>query len=256
MGEIKEKTESKKSKKRRRRRKKHPILRLLIFLLIIAGAVYFLRSEFFSVRSIEVEGNKYYTLSQVQELSGIETGKNIFFETKTGTARDKLLESPYIKRATVTRKLPNTIKIVIEERTEFAAIQTAEGYILIDEEGMVLGRSSTDPELPLMEGIELTEAAEDGKPLKAKQSYILNGTLDLIKKINENDLFFRRIYFSSAVVRAYIYDDYYCEGTPENITENLPAIKELISRHFQENINKGVIKVGSGGYLSFNPKID
>ena len=255
MSEFEENTESVKSKKRRRRRKKHPILRLLIFLVIVAAAVFFLKSEFFSVSKIEIEGNRYYTLSQVQDLSGIETGKNIFFEIKAGAARNRLLESTYIKRANVTRKLPSTIKIAIEERVEYAAIQSEDGYILIDDEGMVLRVSETDPELTLMEGIEIVES-DPGKPLKVKQSYLLNGTLELLKKTGESDLFFRRIYFSSAVVRAYIYDDYYCEGTPENITENLAAIKELIAKHFQENIDKGVIKVGSGGYLSFNPKID
>lgn len=246
---------SSKMKKRRRRRRRHPLLRLLILAAIIAGAVFFLKSELFNITAIEIEGNRYYTLSQIQSLSEIETGQNIFFDVKVKAARSRLLEDPYIKNANVSRRLPSTIVITIEERAEFAAVQTSGGFMIIDDEGMVLRVSQSDPELTLIEGIELIDS-EVGKPLNVKQSYLLNSTLDLIRNIGKNDLFFRRIYFSSAVVRAYIYDDYYCEGTPENISENLPAIKELISMHYQQGIDKGVIKVGTGGYLSFNPKID
>ena len=246
---------SAKMKKRRRRRKRHPLLRLLILAVIIAGAVFFLKSEMFNVTSIVIEGNRYYTLSQVQTMSGIEIGDNIFFDVRVRDAGSRLLEDPYIKGANVSRKLPSTIVISIEERKEFAAVPASGGFILIDDEGMVLRTSDTDPKLTLIDGMEIIES-EAGKPLNVKQSYFLNSTLDLIGKIEDIDLFFRRIYFSNAVVRAYIYDDYYCEGTPENISENLPAIKELIAMHYQQGIDKGVIKVGTGGYLSFNPKID
>ena len=247
---------SAKAKKRRRRRRRHPFLRLLILAVIIVAAVFVLKSELFSISKIEIEGNKFFTLSQIQEMAGVETGSNIFFDLRTNTARKNLLADPYIKRATVSRVLPTTVKISIEERVEFAAIQSVDGkYILIDEEGMVLRVSDTDPRLSVLEGIELV-SAEVGSPLEVKQNYLLNGALELLKMTEEKDLFFKRIFFSSAVVRAYVYDEYYCEGTPENIMENLGPLKELIAQHYQENINKGIIKIGTGGYLSFNPKID
>ena len=58
------------------------------------------------------------------------------------------------------------------------------------------------------------------------------------------------------MVRAYIYDKYYSEGTPDGILGNLKAIKELVTSHYMQDINKGVIKVGTGGELFFDPKID
>ena len=243
-------------RRRRRRRRKHPFLGFLVFVAIVAGIVFFLRSEFFSIETIDIEGNKYYTPSQIQDISGIQNGMNIFFEVKSSQSRKQLLDSPYIKSASIQRVLPSTIKISVEERMEYAAIEYSGSYAVIDKEGMVLRISSAEPELTLMEGIEVSDPQE-GKPLDAKKSYLFRGALELLSKTEANDLYFKKIYFSSAIVRAYIYDDYYCEGTPEAMIERMPDIKTVVSEHFVNGINKGVIKVVSGtDILPFDPKID
>ena len=58
-------------KKKKKRRKKHYFLRLLIIIALIVGAILALRSDLFSVRKFEIEGNNYYTAAQVQETSGL-----------------------------------------------------------------------------------------------------------------------------------------------------------------------------------------
>ncbi len=243
-----------KTKKKKRRRKKHPLLRFLIFCLFIAGMWFFAKSDFFTVTKIEVTGNRYYTKAQVIELSGLKTGYNLF-ETKTKDAKDALLGDPYIKLADI-RKIPKgTIRINIEERLEYAAVPYGEEYILIDEDGMVLRLTDTEPVLPLLLGMTIQEMAP-GSPLKVEQAYLLTDTLSMISIMEENDLYFKQINFSTVIVRAYIYDNYYCEGTPANIIENMPAIRQLVAEHYKQNITRGVIKVGKGNYLAFSPQID
>ena len=242
-------------RKRKKRRKSRPFLWLLIFILIIAGAVMALKSSLFNVTSILVEGNKYYTPSQVIEMSGIETGKNLIFDVRTRAARNRLLESPYIITAKIEKVPMGTVIIKIDERVEYAAAFDGEKYVIIDREGTVLRITDTEPEITVLEGMELAEAVE-GKPLKVQQTYMLTGTLKILAATEEMDLYFKKIYFSSAVVRAYIYDKYYCEGTPDGILSNLKPIKELVTSHYMQDINKGVIKVGTGGELFFDPKID
>ena len=242
-------------KKRRRRKKKHPFIVLLVFVLVIAAAVLILNSDLFAIRKIEVEGNRYYTPSQVIEMSGIESGRNLIFELKTRDARNRLLESPYIRYAHIERVLVGTVRIIVEERLEYAAVEKDSQYVIIDKEGNVLRIADEAPEITVMEGIELSEY-EPGKPVKAKQTYLLTETLRLLAATDDLDLFFKKVFFSAAVVRTYLGENYYCEGTPDNILKNLPAIKELAEQHYAQNISKGVIKVGTDGYLSFNPRID
>ena len=249
------KTKKKGMKKRRRRRQVNPLLLLLLLVLLVIGAVMVLNSSVFAISRIEVEGNRYYTPSQVIEMSGIESGKNLVFELKTKAARNALLKSPYIKTAVIERVPPQTVKIVIEERLEYAAVSSEGRFMIIDRDGTVLRITEVPPEIVIMEGIEVSEAAE-GKPLKAKQTYIFTETLRLLDAMDSEDLYFKKVYFSAAIVRTYLDDNYYCEGTPENILKNLSAIKELAEQHYSQGINKGVIKVGADGYLSFSPRID
>ena len=245
----------KSKRKKKKRRKKRPFLTLFIIVLIIAGAVLILKSDLFSVTKIEVQGNQYFTPSQVIEMSGIETGSNLVFEVKARAAARTLQQSPYIKSAKVDKVPMGTVVIKVEEREEYAAVESEGRYVIIDPDGTVLRIAEEEPKITVLEGIALSEA-EEGKPLKAEQSYMLTGTLKILDETNKQDLYFKKIYFSSAVVKAYIYDHYYVEGTPDGILSNLPAIKQLAEEHYRQDINKGVIKVGTGGELFFDPRID
>ena len=248
-----EETAPKKVKKKRRR-KKHPLLRFLFFCLFVGGLVLFARSSFFTVTKIEVTGNRYYTKAQVVELSGLQTGYNLF-EMGTKDAKDALLADPYIKIANIKKIPRGTIRIEIEERLEYAAVPYGEEFILIDEDGMILRITDQEPVLPQLLGMTINEMAP-GSPLKVEQAYLLTETLSMISIMEENDLYFKKINFSTVIVRAYIYDNYYCEGTPANIIENMQAIRQLVEEHYKQGITRGVIKVGKGNYLAFSPQID
>ncbi len=241
------------AKKKKKRRKKHYFLRFLIFIALITAFFVLISSSLFNVTGFRVAGNKYYTSGQVQELCGISTGKNIIFETRLKDARDKLLESPYIKTAKLSRSYPGTVVIEVEERQEYAAVPFGERYIIIDADGMVLRLTEIPPEIPVVEGFTILDA-EEGKPLSAEQGYLLNGGLNLMAKAEGMDFYFERIDLSAVSVKAYIYyNQYYCEGSLENISANLSAIKAMVEDQYQNGISHGKIIVGSNGYLSFAP---
>ena len=242
----------KKTKKKKRRRKNY-LLRLLIIIALITGAVQFLRSDFFTVTKVAVDGNGYYTASQVFQLSGITTGNNIF-ATKTDEGRDNLIADPYIKYATIKKELPGTIHITVEERVEYASVPYGEQYVLIDDTGMVLRISDQEPALPLLEGMTIIDMTP-GSPLNVEESYLLTDTLELLAVVAENDMYFKKVNFSTVIVKAYIYDDLYCEGTPANITSSMESVARLVSELYAENVDKGIIRVGKDNYLVFDPNI-
>jgi cell division protein FtsQ len=74
--------------------------------------------------------------------------------------------------------------------------------------------------------------------------------------MDENALHFKRMSASAVIVKAYIYDDLYCEGTPSNIRDNMGNVKQLMEELYQEEVTRGVIKVGRDNYISFSPRID
>lgn len=241
-------------KKKKKRRKKHYFLRLLVIIALIVGAILALRSDLFSVRKFEITGNNYYTAAQIQDMSGLTTGINIF-EQKLAPAKNALLSDAYIKTAEIKRTLPGTINITISERLEYACMQYNGKYIIIDQEGMVLRLADEQPVLPLMVGIEVSEP-EPGKALDVEHNYLLSNTLNMLSVMADNDLYFKKINFSSVIVKAYIYDDLYCEGKPENIMQQMRAIKQLVEEQYSAGVTRGVIKVGKDNYIAFSPKLD
>ena len=247
-----EQTAQKPSKKKKKRRRKHYFLRFCIFCALIFGLYYFLNSDFFAVRKFEVSGNQYYTPAQIIEMSGLQSGVNLFFETKTRPARNALLEDPYIRLAEIKRKPKDTIQIVIEERREYAAVPYGEQFVLIDREGTVLRVADEEPALPILGNMSITEMTP-GKALQVEQAYLLTDTLSLLNLVEENDIYFKRIDFSTVIIRAYIYDDLYCEGAPANIRDNMASIQKLLQELYKEEITRGVIRVGTDNYLSYSP---
>ncbi|MBQ4410546.1 MAG: FtsQ-type POTRA domain-containing protein [Firmicutes bacterium] len=247
-----EQTAQKPSKKKKKRRRKHYFLRFCIFCALVFGLYYFLNSDFFAVRKFEVSGNQYYTPAQIIEMSGLQSGVNMFFETKTRPARNALLEDPYIRLAEIKRKPKDTIQIVIEERKEYAAVPYGEQYRLSDREGTVLRVADEEPALPILGNMSITEMTP-GKALQVEQAYLLTDTLSLLNLVEENDIYFKRIDFSTVIIRAYIYDDLYCEGAPANIRDNMASIQKLLQELYKEEITRGVIRVGTDNYLSYSP---
>ena len=244
----------KKKKRKRRRRKANPFVVFFLLIVVLIGSYLFLRSGFFTLTDIEVTGNKYYTPAQVEQLSGIQPGWNLF-SYKRDDAKAALLADPYIKLADISLELPSTMRIDITEREEYACIPYGEQFILIDREGMVLRIADSEPVLPLLEGMTIIDMTP-GSPLTTEETYLLSDTLDLLGIVEDHVIYFKRVNFSTVVVRAYIKDQLYCEGTPANIRDNMDGIAKLAQELYQKGIDRGIIKVGKNSYLSFSPQIE
>jgi len=240
-----------KVRKKKKRKKKNYLLRF--FLLILTGVClyFFFTSSLFDVNEITVENNHYYTPEQIISIAGAKTGGNTFAE-RTRPMKARLLEDPYIKNASVSRKLPDGLVITVEERKETAYVVYRSDYVIIDNDGIVLRKAKVEPKLTVLEGLTVKKI-ETGEPLEAEENAMLTGTLDLLRQMNEQELYFKRIVISSVVIKAYIYDSLICEATPENLTANMPQLKEVIQKLYTEGTERGVIKMGSDGYFAFSP---
>lgn len=247
MEETKERTK----KKKKKRKKKNYLMRLALLICFCVASYFFLTSNLFDIQKIIVEKNVYYTAEQIINIAEAKTGGNIFAES-TDKMKKKLLLDPYIKNASVSRSLPAGIRITVEERKEAAYLTYRSDFIIIDNEGIVLRKASVEPKLTLLSGLTIKKI-DAGKPLEVEENAILTATLTLLKKTDEQGLFFKKIIISNVVIKAYIYDNLICEATPENLTNNMPQLKEVIYDLFKKGIKRGVIKMGSDGYFAFSP---
>ncbi len=248
-----QKTASVSPRKKKKRRKKRYFLKFLIFLALVGGMIAFLSSHYFDVKNISVEGNSVTVSEDIVEASGLKTGKNIF-TVKKGKAVEKIEKNSYIKEAKIKRKFPKTLIIEVKERVAMAAVPYGEEYLILDDQGYILARQEENPKLPLLLGLTIKEM-DVGKPLSVKEKTTLESTLELIETMEENELFFKKIDFSSMVVKVYIYDHLICRGKPKNIEENMKNgnLEIILYDLYEKNITRGVINIGDDEYCSYSP---
>ena len=241
-------------KKKKKRKKKRYLLKFVIFLLAVAAVVFFLRSDFFNIEKVNVLNNDHYTEEQIIQMVGIKTGDNLFEFTARGLKK-KLAEDPYIETVEVSRKLPHTLEINVKEREENIVVPYGEKFIVADYEGMVLRVADSAPDLTVVNNLE-PEKPEPGSALEVKETQILTDTLNMLKDVEEVDLYFKKISVSQHSVKAYIYDNLIVEGSYDNISENLGNLSIVIDDLHKKKIKRGTIKVSGNGYCSFQPEVD
>jgi len=245
----------KKEKKNRKRKKKRYFL---VFPGIIAAAVllyFFFSSSLFDIKAIEVTGNDHHTAGEIIDMAGAELGVPIFkIDKKDMTA--SLKEDPYIKEIKIGRRLPSTLTIEVIERKEAAAVAYGNSFILIDPDCIILRRVDEQPEVPLLVGLTILNM-QPGESFKAEQVNVLENTMALLKAMDSNGLYFKKIDISDVIVKAYIYDNLVCQGKPENILEamNNGNLEAVLVDLMEENIKRGTINLGGNGYCSFSPEI-
>jgi len=157
--------------KKHKRKKKRRILsffKFLLFCVILAAILVGLAlSPLFSVKSIEVYGNKHYNSSEVIEASGLIIGNNWFKSnsvdlkgilTFRSIDAEKLLlqRCPFLKSATVRIDFTGVVRIEVSERNAAALVPYMGSNIVIDNECFVLTLSSDaeDGKLPVIKGID------------------------------------------------------------------------------------------------------
>jgi len=126
---------------------------LFFLLLILLVAFILLKSPLFEVRSLEIRGNSQLSREEIEELSGIKLGDNIFkldFE-KAGA---KIKKSPLVKNVTIKRFLPAKVVIEVEERHPAALLAIENGLVVVDAEGFYLREGFFKEELPVITGVE------------------------------------------------------------------------------------------------------
>lgn len=142
---------------KKRNRNKRIIKFSLLFILFIIVILCAMFSPLFNIKAIEVNGNKIVTKNEIISLSKIQIEENSFKLSKS-KIKKQIKENAYIQDIKITRKLPSTILIEVEEREPAYLLEYAGSYVVIDKQGYMLEIKTEKIELPIIQG-EVTETS-------------------------------------------------------------------------------------------------
>jgi cell division protein FtsQ len=133
----------------------------VVFVLFFAvtGSIYwFVRSDHFSVTTIEVRGQGRLASDKIIESTGLMPGVNIW-QVDVSRLEEHLLENRRIRSVFVQKYLPDTIVIQISEYGPLALVPFGKGFAEIDENQTVMSLRQTigNIDLPIITGISLEE---------------------------------------------------------------------------------------------------
>jgi len=123
---------------------------------------YLTTSPRFSLEQVVMSGQKTRTKDALLARAGIKMGQNVF-SIDLDVARNKMLGDPYVKDALLTRKLPDTIVVAIDERVPAAMVALGNDTFLVTRDGEAFKRLEVgDPsDLPVITGLQPELAETD-----------------------------------------------------------------------------------------------
>lgn len=113
----------------------------IITVILIVGIVLSL-TVLFKTQVYEVTGTSKYSESEIAEASGIGKGQNIFLAPKRSAEKRIKEKFPYVEDVHVGFKIPDTIKIGVEEAVEGYMIKMSDTeYLVVSTKGRILDKT-------------------------------------------------------------------------------------------------------------------
>ena len=230
----------------------------MVFAVIDAFA--FSISGFFTVDSIEVRGNNRYTAEEIINIAHAVPGHNLLYNPGKQEIISFLEQNPYIKSAEVTRKLPSTLVITVNERVQACAFKYDDDFLIMDDEGILLKKTRTEPKITMVKGM-IVSKIKLGETVGTENQKLFSNTLKLIRAMNAADMYFVSVdmstYDTDFQVRAYIYDNLVVRGEYESLMAFLEngRLHKIVEKLFEDDVKRGTIILGNDGTASFEPGI-
>jgi cell division septal protein FtsQ len=125
------------------------VLAILIVITAIVGYRVAASASLFEVKTIDVTGTSRTSPEEIQSLTRRAVSKTGVWRADLAALSNELSRLPGVRRAVVTRVLPDGLRVRITERTPVAVVRTAAGhFVWVDEEGVALGEMKPDDQMP------------------------------------------------------------------------------------------------------------
>lgn len=230
------------------KKRKKAIKRLIIttIICIVAIIIFIYKAPIFNVNKIAFKGMKAVNEKELQTMVKDYIGQNIF-TLNYKEMKEKILEDPYIKEVTISKKGITTLNILIEEGKVAYYIQDGESYKAITNDGLYVEKLST------LEGrnlVNVTGAKDNGKEIGQiiiDDEKVIKALKEFnpIIKSNLSELRIEKIDVSNILnIKGYIKGVEIRFGSADNLIEKINKVLNILE---QNKMEKGYIDVSFDG---------
>lgn len=205
--------------------------KLGIAVLVLAAllGMVFLVSDYFTVKTVVVEGNVHYSDEEIQEMvMGGRLGHNSLYLTLK--YHDKQIEDvPFVETMDVTISSADSVKITVYEKTMAGFVEYMGQYFYFDKDGTVV-ESSTVKTLgvPQIKGLTFDHIVLLEK-LPVNDDTIFNHILDISQLLEKYGISAEQIYFDKDYkITLYFGEAKIKLGNTEYIDEKIMKLKMIL----------------------------
>ena len=125
------------------------VLAILVLVTLIIGYRVAASASFFQVRAIDVTGTTRSSAEEIEGLTRRAIARSGVWRADLNAISDELSKLPGVRRAVVSRVLPDGLRIRITERAPVAVVRTAAGhFVWVDDDGVALGEMKPADRMP------------------------------------------------------------------------------------------------------------
>ena len=152
-------------------------------------------SDFFDVKRTMVAGTDRASSEDIQRIVNLETSKSGSWNADLPLLKARIERLPFVKTASVSRVLPNDIRVSVVERSPVAIVRTSSGDFLVDSDAVMIAPAlREEPQIPVP-----LKGWDEGKTEKAAKENVERVRLfqkmldewkqfELTKRVREVDL--------------------------------------------------------------------
>lgn len=245
-----------KQQRPKRRRRTHWVL--MVTLLVFAGFVFYQYG--FTVRYIEVRGNKIRPQEEAIEASGIQMGMSLF-SIKEDEIKKNLNASRYLQYGSMWKRiLPGGIVLTITERVPYAKLTSGGHLLLLGEDGIIMENThNIDMSVPVPEIVGMrVDRPRAGEYIKSSVAGQAKAAMDIVTA-----LYREGIAGEIGVINIAVLDNVtmlthsgvdIVMGNSEDLDQKIMRVKEALSQISTGGFaDGGRLSVSSGIWADYSP---
>lgn len=219
--------EQQKAKERKRERKKRGFLLVMILFLSLSLAAV-LGITVFRVRSVEVEGNSFYTAQEIEDqvITDRLSANSLYLFLKYKYFNKE--DIPFVDKLEISIQSPSKVKIRVYEKSIVGYVTYMGSNFYFDKDGVVVESTSEVKEgVPCISGIQFTTLALYRK-LEVADDRIFDRILNVTQLVKKYELSPDRIEFGeSLALTLYFGDVRVALGSSGSLEEKIGRLHDL-----------------------------